>query len=177
MPTPASRFTVEDTPTGLLVTITSERHGCVVAFLGAWLLGWAAGEASALRALFTAPPSLVSAFLVVWLVGWTAGGIAAGMFLALMLDGSQLIAIDGRALASRIQAFGIGRTTSYELASVRRLRIVEVAGDESTSFVLRFDHGSRSVDLVKGLHKPELERLAAEMVRRYPSLRPGRPSA
>lgn len=171
VPPPGPGFTLEETPRGPLVIIRAERNGCVLAFLGVWLLGWAAGEASAIKALGDVGFNLLGLFLIVWLLGWSAGGLAAMTYAALMLDGTEIIALDGQRLVRRIQAFGIGHDWAYDLAQIRNLRADEAHAHDSPTPVLRFDYGSASVDLAKGLSALEAERLAEELLRRYPSMR------
>lgn len=168
-------FHAEDTPDGLLVTIEPGRAGCATAFLTVWLIGWAFGEVAAARALFGGGLRIDPAvpFLFVWLAGWTAGGGAALWFWAMSIAGRQYLAFDGARLTSRVEAFGIGQDRAYDLGQVRRLRVATLKDDDESSYVLRFDHGAGTVDLVKGLSEPELALLHAEIVRRHPALATG----
>jgi hypothetical protein len=99
------------------------------AFIGAWLVGWAAGEAFALWALVSGvrsffkgePPQpgnegtgiafalFLGAFLIVWLTFWTIGGIMAGrMFLQLLFGRDRILAShDG---VEVVHSFGLFRT-------------------------------------------------------------------
>jgi len=152
------------------------RVGCAVVFLGLWMLGWVAGEYSALRALVTGGFgfSVASLFVLFWLVGWTAGGLVFGSIFLLMLDGREIITLGDGIVRRRVEVFGVGLSWRYPLEKVSDWR---PTGDESgvKSFIT-FDYdgpkGSKSIRFGSGLTEPRTEEICDEVWSRFPTLRP-----
>jgi hypothetical protein len=167
-----ARYTVEHGPEGLRLVLPVKRHGCIVAFLGVWLLGWAAGEASVLRAMWQTGLGLdlTTLFLLVWFAGWTVGGAVAAGFFALMLDGREIVTVDGEKLHHRIEAFGVGWTRSYRMADIERLRAWTGAGEDSTSSAVRFEYGADAITVLRTDTESVATMLASEILDRYPAL-------
>ncbi len=152
------------------------RVGCVIAFLGVWMLGWAAGEFSALRSLLFGGMGLniATLFLLVWLVGWTAGGLVAGSIFLLMLDGREIVTVGDGVVRRRVEVFGVGLSWRYPLEQVSNWR---PTGDESgVKTFVTFDHegpkGHKSIRFGTGLTEPRAEEICAEVWSRFPALQP-----
>lgn len=166
----------ELTPESVRVVMPVPRVGCVIAFLGLWMIGWAAGEFSALRSLFFGGMGLniATLFLLVWLVGWTAGGLVAGSIFLLMLDGSEIVTVGDGVVRRRVEVFGVGLSWRYPLERVSNWR---PTGDESgvKSFIT-FDYdgpkGSKGIRFGTGLTEPRAEEICAEVWSRFPALQP-----
>lgn len=171
----AARADVEisESPEGVRVVMAVPRPGCVVAFLGAWLLGWLAGEIVAVRSVLGALSNLdiSTLFLVAWLVGWTIAGVAFGGLFLLMLDGREIVTVDGEALHRRVEAFGRGLTWDYTLADVGDLRPTANDPGQPREFV-SFEYKARTVRFGSGLNETQARQVAEAIWRRFPRLRP-----
>ena len=140
MATTHTSTSIETTPDGLLITMPVPRVGCVAAFLTVWLLGWAAGEISALRALFSMGTSFVpgSAFMLIWLLGWTAGGVVAAGALLMTIDGREVVTVGNGIIRRRAEAFGLGLSWRYPLERCGNLR--PTGGSDGDKTFISFDH-------------------------------------
>lgn len=101
---------LEETSSGPRVIISVPGLWPVTVFLGLWLCGWAAGEASAAKALWGLtrswqgwPTALPAAFLAVWLAGWTAGGLFVWGFFLFSLRGREVVTLEGAWLRVRLE--------------------------------------------------------------------------
>ncbi len=117
-----SRATVSDSPDGLEFVMPAPRVWFVIVFLTLWLLGWAAGESFALRALLRPGPLPVKGFLLVWVAFWTLGGASALSICVWMLAGHERVRLGMDSLVIRREAFGIGPAQSYALDRISNLR-------------------------------------------------------
>jgi hypothetical protein len=124
--TPGARATITDDPEGLEIVVPAPRIWLVVAFLGLWLVGWATGEAFALREILGPGPPAARLFLVVWLAGWTFGGAAALGIGAWMMVGHERVRLRPDALTIQREAFGFGPKRVYALERIRDLRAVDL---------------------------------------------------
>jgi hypothetical protein len=156
---PVTGPSIERTPEGLTVTMKVPRMGCISAFLGAWLCAWAVGEISGLSALFERLPhaDIELLFTVVWLLGWSAAGGAAAAFLALTLNGREIVMLAPDGLRRRIEAFGIGYTWRYEPALVSDLRVMPPSRGSGAFF--GFEYGQRRVRFGSGLTAQDAARI------------------
>lgn len=167
---------IEDSPTGLRVIMPVPRVGCVMVFIGAWMLGWVAGELSALNALFNQGAffSAGTVFLLVWLAGWTVGGVLFGSILLLMVDGREILSFEPGLVRRRVEFFRWGLSWRYPLESVTNLR---PTGDESgvKSFV-SFDYagpkGDKTIRVGSGLTETTAEKVAERVWAAHPQLMP-----
>jgi hypothetical protein len=159
-----SPVTIERTPDALVVTMPVPRVGCTMAFLGVWLTGWAFGEVAAIGALvqLLETPSAGLAFIIVWLLAWTVAGASAAASLAVMLNGLEIVTLAPDGLRRRIEAFGVGRTRTYEPTRVEDLRAVS-ASRGGGGFVA-FDYGSRTVRFGSGLTAEDADRIVAALL-------------
>jgi len=177
MATSSHTHTVTElTPEAVRVVMPVPRVGCVIVFLGLWMIGWVAGEFSALRGLIFGGIGLniATLFLLVWLVGWTAGGVVFGSILLLMLDGREIVSVGDGIVRRRVEAFGVGLSWRYPLEQVSNWR---PTGDESgVKSFMAFDHdgpkGSKTIRFGTGLTEPRAEEICAEVWSRFPSLEP-----
>ena len=150
--------TIEHTPSGLRIVMPVPRIGFVIVFLSIWLMGWAAGEVSALRALLESGTRFnpTGLFLLVWLVGWTLGGAAAAFVLAMMLDGREIVTFALGSVVRRIEAFRWGWETTYAMDTVTNLR--QTGDSEGVKSFISFDASGKTVRFGTGLKKTERER-------------------
>jgi hypothetical protein len=173
---------IEETPSGLRVLMPVPRMGCVIAFLGVWLFGWAAGEISALRALLGLLVEREGGltgfggalFLLIWLVGWTAGGAVAGFIFLMMLDGREILTVDDTIIRRRAEAFRWGLSWRYPLEKCSNLRPTGNGGDVKNfiSFDYTGPKSEKTVRLGSGLTETAAEEVAEKIWARFPSLMP-----
>lgn len=153
------------------------RVGCVTSFLVAWLLGWAAGEFSAVVALLSIRGPLAPAiFLSVWLAAWTIGGIFAGWALLMSLDGREIVTLGDGSIRRRAEAFFLGLSWRYPLEHCSNLRPTE--GSSGVKSFVSFDHattkGVQTVRFGSGLTESRAEEIAERAWERFPGLMPDR---
>lgn len=167
---------IEDTPGGVRITMPVPRVGCVSVFLIAWLIGWAAGEFSALRSLVAMGTSSApfSLFMLVWLVGWTLGGAVAFVVLAMTLGGQEIVSVGDGIIRRRAEAFGVGLSWRYPLARCSNFRPTG-NGSEAKTFV-SFDYvsekGDQTVRFGSGLTESRAEEIAERVWAAFPDLMP-----
>ena len=169
------RFTIQDTFNGIEATIPAARNGFVLLFMSAWIVGWGVGELSAIHQLLShgnGPPEL---FMLAWLAGWTMGGAWAAGTIAWQLGGREVVVVGPSTLQHRIEAFGIGRTRTYQLADVKDFRTVELVrspfANQSAwlpSFTgsvgaVAFDYGARTYRFAPSLDEAEAKLLVSKL--------------
>lgn len=167
---------IEETGDGLRITMPIPRVGCVSAFLSAWIVGWVAGEVSALRALFSIGGSAipVAAFLLLWLAGWTLGGVFAAWALLMSLDGREIVTIENGVIRRRAEAFFLGLSWRYPLVKCRNLR--PTGDSDGTNTFVSFDYaaakGEQTVRFGSGLTESSAEEIAERVWAAFPELMP-----
>jgi len=163
---------IEDTPDGLRVSMRAPRAGCLVAFLTVWFIGWTYGGIEAIRALFSAESLFnpLSLFLLLWLAGWLAGELFVAALLAFMIDGQEVLEVDGEELRLRAEAFGRAWTRRYALTEASNLR--PVSSDEGSRTFLAFDFRGKTVRFGTDLNETATLLIAQTVWDRAPSLRP-----
>ena len=178
MVTTHTSTSIEETPDGLRITMPVPRVGFVAVFMTLWLVGWAAGEISALRALFSMGLSFVpgTAFMLFWLAGWTVGGVAAAGVLLMTLDGREVLTVAGGILRRRAEAFSLGLSWRYPLERCSNLRPTGGSGEEKTfiSFDYAATKGEQTVRLGSGLTESSAEEIAERVWATFPTLMPDR---
>ncbi len=168
--------TIEPTPDGLRITMPVPRVGCVAAFMTLWLAGWAVGEVSALRALFSMGTSFApgSAFLLIWLAGWTLGGVFAAGVLLLMIDGREVVTVGGEIIRRRFEALGLGLSWRYPLERSANFR--PTGESDGTNSFISFDYtaakGEQPVRFGSGLTEARAEEIAERVWASFPALMP-----
>lgn len=176
------RYSIQQTPNGLVMSVPGRRNVLVVFFLCCWLVAWAFGERTVLHQLLSPGAHRDNLFLCVWLIGWTAGGGYCLLSIAWQLFGKEQIAVDGTELIHRVQIFGIGPVRRFKVSNIARLRAVDFNIGPSyrqaalsapmfgTNFgPIAFDYGARSVRLGRSLDETEAFQLVAALKQRLPS--------
>ncbi len=163
-------------PDSVRIVMPVPRVGCAIVFLGLWMIGWVAGEFSALRGLIFSGIGLniATLFLLVWLVGWTAGGLVFGSVFLMMLAGREIVTIGDGIVRRRVEVFGVGLSWRYPLEQVSNWR--PTGGDDGVKSFITFDYdgpkGSKGIRFGTGLTEPRAEEISTEVWSRFPSLRP-----
>lgn len=179
--TTTSTTLIEETPGNLRIVMPTPRIGCVAAFLGVWMLGWAAGEFSALRALFSlllagagAASIGGAAFMLFWLAGWTAGGVVCGFIFLMMLDGREIITLGDGILRRRVEAFRWGLSWRYPLERCSNLR--RTGNSEDSKTFISFDYtgpkGDKTIRFGTGLTETAAQQVAEKTWAAFPQLMP-----
>jgi hypothetical protein len=71
-----ARYSVENSASGIKISIPTPRNWFVILFTSAWLGGWFFGFKSAPGQLLHSTDKTPDGFLSFWLIAWTIGGIA-----------------------------------------------------------------------------------------------------
>jgi hypothetical protein len=162
LPLPPSSL-VEEVPGGLRIPMRARRVGCTIGFLTAWLMGWTFGASFVARALFFGSEGLPERLLLLaWLMPMAAFGVACAGVLAFMLNGSEILTIDGNGVSRRIEAFGIGRTWQWPVG--------EVTSFCASGAFLCFDVRGKTLRTGTDLTESSAKRIAEEVVGRFPGL-------
>ncbi len=171
---------VQDTPSGLVITIPAPRHMFAMLFLPLWLIGWAFGEISAIGDLFGPAGDQPVGFLLFWLAGWTLGGVFTLGFFLWMLSGKQIIRVERGLFSIRWDIFGLGYSREYELSRVVNLRIGAVGGINPFSIAqsgalwgltggpLGFDYGAHTIRFGLAMHEAEAATILPRLSRLLP---------
>jgi hypothetical protein len=156
------------------IRIRTPRSVATALFLSVWLALWAVGERLVLGALISPGTALpAKGFLVLWVSAWTLAGGYVLAALLMNLAGVEELSVDGRTLRLRRSALGIGRTRSWEIATISHLRASEapaepVAGAppqrrRTVGGALLFDCAGKTVKFGNGLPPGDVERILTEL--------------
>jgi hypothetical protein len=175
----APRFQTANTSSGITATIPSRKNWFVILFLGAWLGGWFFGEISAISTLTSEQSP--EPFLMFWLVGWTLGALCAASIILWQLFGQEIVAVDASSLVHRVEVLGIGRTRSFSLKQIEKLRSVDFsvgAVNNQASWMppifghgvgtVAFDYGARTYRLAPALDEAEAKLLVEQLSKFMP---------
>ena len=163
---------------GPRVAIPARRNWFVMVFYCVWLVGWAVGETTVLAERVKGKHHAPQAFMAVWLAGWTCGGAYVLLTILWQLCGRELLTIAPDALHYRVEIFGIGRTSSYAIGQVTRLRAVEFNSSifkakppffGAPTGPLAFDYGARTIRCAPSLDEAEARLLLAELKEQLPA--------
>lgn len=172
MATSHTPTTIEETPDSLRILMPMPRVGCILAFTGAWLLGWLVGELSVMKLLFVDGEITrwSGLFLVLWWLAWTAGGVFFGGVFLLMLNGREVVTFGPDVVRRRVEAFGRGFSWRYPLEQVTNVRLT--ADENGIMDFISFDATGKRIRFGTGLTETEAERSAEAIWARYPRLMP-----
>ena len=177
VPLPGSRFTAEQLPGGIRITIPAARSWFVILFVSCWLGGWYFGESSAIHDLLN-PRSEKNpvGFLGFWLLMWTLGGLSALFSILWQLFGREVLETSPGVLLQRRRIGNLGISREYTQTEVRALRAAppELLGRNTRGFgqfgrntgAVAFDYGGRTIRIGFGLDEAEAARVV-ELLRPY----------
>jgi len=184
VPVEAYRSRVESIAGGVSIVMPSRRSMLLAAFIVFWLAFWVlpflgvipARSDGATVSHAVAPPPF-------FYVPWTIGGFFALTMLAWTIAGNERVTIDTDTLSVRREAFGLGFTRRYAVASVRALRVVEDASWNSSfggfgrgdpfglrSGSLAFDYGAKTIRFGSGIDAAEAKYLVSRVIAAKPAL-------
>jgi hypothetical protein len=113
--------------------------------------------------------------------------LGSAMYLCALniLTGVERIQVNSKTLTTTTKWFVFGKQFQYDMQHVKNLRVATriMRGNISTSndpggarlshqFVLTFDYGNKGCDILSNVDEPELNRIAKDLIARYPSLAP-----
>ena len=188
---PTAKASVFDTPAGLVINIPSAKNLILILFVGFWLCGWLFGEFSAIRQLATgktmpganqftrqlATEAWANLFLVGWLGVWTIGGAVAIYFWLWSPAGHEIVLLTPTSLTIRRDILGIGRSSEYDLPSVKNLRVEVMLGKNNLHLfstqslaggTMAFDYGAKTFRFGGGVDEAEASHLIELLKSRYP---------
>jgi hypothetical protein len=169
---PGMKSKIENRDNQLLIEIPSQKIWFGMLFLPVWLVGWAFGEWSAAKTVFSGD-NHSGLFLFVWLIGWTFGGAFALYSLVWMLVGKEKIVVDKDQLSIKRNVFGLGREKIYLINQVRELRasaayaISQRNGMQAWGFgtgLVAFDYGSSTVRFASSIDEAEAKNLVGTLL-------------
>jgi hypothetical protein len=186
------RYTVDDLPGQLVVTMRPRRNWFAILFAGFWLLAWLVGEvvvSGALAAGLVAALQngfqigveqwVVGGFLLAWLGGWTVGGAVAVYAWLWNLAGREIVSISENILSIERRVPLWGRIKEYRMADVSSLRVAQrtfsiwdqanyaqFRGDSRG--MLAFDYGAGTIRFGTGIEEAEAKRILGEIAKKYP---------
>ena len=190
VPVEAYRSRVESIGGGIEIVMPSRRNMIMAAFIGFWLAFWIYSVFGMLPQMFAGLPSAKGTppplpFLVVWSVFWLIGGAFGLALFAWTVAGNERVTIDTDTFAVRREAFGLGLTRRYALASVRALRVVDDAAFGSPFFgfgrgdpfglrsgSLAFDYGAKTIRFGSGVDAAEAKYILSRTLAAKPALAP-----
>lgn len=175
---PSSRSTITDTAEGMEISIPARKRFFTALFLVFWLGMWAIGEMSAINQI--AGSDSPEPFLIFWLGAWTLGGVFAGAVLAWSLGGREVVTITASSLSIAQRVFGIGRTKSYDVSQVHRLRVSPTTFSMSDpraamqfwgigGGLIAFDYGASTVNFGVGIDEAEAQTIVDRVRPRIPT--------
>lgn len=160
-----SRAIIEETMSGIMITIPAKRNYFIMAFMIIWLTGWLFGGGTAISALFTNDEGGFQGFLAIWLCAWAFGLVAVCSTLLWFIIGKEVVTIDRGILTIKKVGAIFARTKSYSLADAANFRTVatntdgiwgrrnNIAYNEPGAIV--FDYGMKSKNFGMGIDEPE----------------------
>jgi hypothetical protein len=159
---------------GVTVVIPTAKQWGVIIFLCFWLVMWLIGLTFSTGFLgFGGFDGMfpVGLFMVVWLAGWIFGGVFALRMLYWMLAGQEIITAENGLLTIRYKGLLFAGPKSYELGSVKGLRVFDDGISSAFGFlnnrafsdmmavgkrgVIRFDYGRKTVKFADGIDEAE----------------------
>ncbi len=160
-----NRAIIEETMSGVIITIPAKRNYFIMAFMIIWLTGWLFGGGTAISALFTSSEGGFQGFLTIWLFAWVFALLAVLSTLLWYIMGKELITIDRGILTIKKAGAIFTRTKSYTIADTANFRIVATNTDGiwgrrnaiayNAPGTIVFDYGMKSKNFGMGIDEPE----------------------
>ncbi len=176
---PQPRATVTNDGGDFKIVIPTKRNWFITLFLTFWLGGWAVGEFTVSRIMFSSSSPVGSKFFMIfWLGGWTVGGCFAIYIWFRNLMGKEVISINSMTLTVRQEVGNLGRSKEYEMKAVRNLRISPLSYNPwnfSSGMpiwgigggLIAFDYGAQTFRFGTGLAESEAQDLINVIKKRF----------
>jgi hypothetical protein len=180
------RAVIEESGAGLRITIPVATQAFGAAFISVWFIGWAFGEAMAIRHLFGDPSAQNlaksgSLFLLVWLTAWTLGGAWAIYTLLWQIAGKEILELTSVSLRQRKQIPLFSRSKEYAVANIENMRLAPpqpqfypgnlvISGLSFKGGSISFDYGRDTHQFASGLDEADAKYVMTEMCKRVKSL-------
>lgn len=117
------RSKIENTGSGIRITIPAKKNYFLILFLAFWLVGWVFGEVVVLTQIFNPESDSPKLFMLAWLGGWTVGGAFAIYVWLWNIKGKEIINISSTELQHIRRLPIFQRSKEYDLSSVSRMRV------------------------------------------------------
>ncbi|WP_141228380.1 hypothetical protein [Anaeromicrobium sediminis] len=161
----------------LHIEIPSVKNWFLTIFYMVWLGGWAFGEITVLKMLFSGGES-VGTFLLVWLTGWTMGGFFAIFVVLWSIFGKEEIYLDRSYISIKRGIFGIGSMKEYDKNSIENLRVSVIydgnlfSGRKKSIKAITgigngsicFDYGMKTIRVGASIEEPEAKYLVNKLM-------------
>jgi hypothetical protein len=162
-----SRIAVEERPDEAVMVLPTSRNWFVLAFIAAWLGGWAVGAVAAIGDLVGGD---VEPFLIFWLAAWLVAGGAIFTFWLWNAFGREIIRLDQTALTLEQAVGPFSRKRRFDRTLVRDLRVTpdKFNTGKMSSFagwggLIAFDYGSRTYRFGAALEEAEAKQVVQEL--------------
>lgn len=176
-----SRSQIENTISGLNITIPAKKNYVLIIFLVFWLFGWVFGEITVLSNILNteneAPKPFMFAWFGMWGM-WTVGGVFAVYALFWNIKGKEIINISNGELQYIHELLTFKRSKKYDLSIVTNLRVKELGqsifGTRNglefwgvSGGSIAFDYGRNTHDFGAQLDDSEAEYVIHEIKKQY----------
>jgi hypothetical protein len=173
------RAIIENTFSGIKITIPAKRTYFQIFFFIIWLGGWLFGGLFAANAFSKIDNEATKNFLILWLCGWSFGVFYALTILTWLLFGKEVISIDKGLLTIQKKGYVFAKTKLYNVADISALGLVE----NKTTLIsvkrknnplpirqngkIHFSYGAISVRFGFGITKPEAEHIVSLLKEKF----------
>jgi hypothetical protein len=167
-PLPKMKSTMSDGPEGRTFVIPPRKNRFLIAFLGIWLVGWAAGDAFVCQSIGRNS----TPYLIQWIFFWSIGGSLFFIYWLWMVFGQERVVINQEAIVHRYVLFGMSRSRKFPVTHIRNLRASPPAlsyWNSGASFygfgsgVVAFDYGAKTIRMGDSLDEAEGRTIVRQM--------------
>ncbi|MCX7984929.1 MAG: hypothetical protein N3A63_08520 [Bacteroidetes bacterium] len=130
---PTKSYTLLYTTEGPEFIIQIQKQWYTIVFMIFWLIGWGIAEYTVLKMAASNKDSEHYG-LVVWLILWTLAGGVALVIVLWLLFGTEHIVLHPTDITIYHKLFFFKRSHTYDIASIRNLRVEQSINAESPSF-------------------------------------------
>jgi hypothetical protein len=171
------KVTINETLTGLEITIPSKKNWIVILFLGTWLVAWIMGELFAIGAIAGFNKDVVgpARFSVLfWSMIWSAGGFFGFRIFFWSLLGREVIVFDRGQLTIDKKGDFLTRSKTYDLTKAQNFRTIfdDIASGTSSASdrtlnsggSVRFDYYLKTVKFANNLNETETNAILSQLM-------------
>jgi hypothetical protein len=121
----AARYKVEETASGIRVTVPARRNSGMIPLLGVLLGLYTFAGFAVIRQFLNLRSDQSKLLLGIWLLGWASGWVGVVLTLGWQLLGREILEVEKGSLIHRVGLFGIGRSRVYACDQITRFRSVD----------------------------------------------------